>query len=195
MVSGWLCGGRRRTMTSAPNGASPDWLPVARSDAQRWDDAGLNRMHPRLIGITAVPAVDGGEELVVRTRMGAADKQFGVFVDYAWSSDGDSLSLRTTVRPDGDWTDASGRAAVGAPGAGARSGGSDQSVEWFGQGPHHSYPDTGQGTKLGWHRLPLAEMDVDYVRPQESGARAGVRSAVIWSSTPAVSPSPGSLTP
>jgi beta-galactosidase len=37
----------------------------------------------------------------------------------------------------------------------------------------------GQGTRTGWFSLPLAEMDVDYVRPQESGARSGVRSATL----------------
>ncbi len=156
-----------------------EWLPVARSDAQRWDDAGLNRMHPRLIGITAVPVVGGGEELVVRSRMGAADKQFGVFVDFAWSSDGHDLSLRTTVRPDGEWTDASGVLPWARLGLEVVLGAATHSVEWFGQGPHHSYPDTGQGTKLGWHGLPIAEMEVDYVRPQESGARAGVHSSVL----------------
>ena len=159
--------------------SEPDWLPVARSDSQRWADAGLNRMHPRLIGITAVPVMGGGEELVVRTRMGAADKQFGVFVDFAWSSDGDSLSLRTTVRPDGEWADASGVLPWARLGLELVLGAATQSVEWFGQGPHHSYPDTGQGTNLGWHGLPIAEMDVDYVRPQESGARAGVRSSLL----------------
>ena len=73
-------------------------------------------------------------------------------------------------------------------------GAGDHSVEWFGQGPHHSYPDTGQGARQGWHGLPLEEMDVDYVRPQESGARRGPDRHVL-SSTPAVSPSPGSPTP
>ncbi|MEO5778976.1 MAG: glycoside hydrolase family 2 TIM barrel-domain containing protein [Arthrobacter oryzae] len=159
--------------------SDPEWQPVARSDAQRWHDAGLNRMHHRLIGITAAPAADGGEELVVRTRMGAADKQFGVFVDYAWSSDGHSLSLRTAVRPDGDWTDASGPLPWARLGLEVVLGAETQSAEWFGQGPHHSYPDTGQGTKLGWYQLPLAEMDVDYVRPQEAGARRGTRTAAL----------------
>ena len=34
--------------------------------------------------------------------MGAADKQFGVLVDYTWTSDSESLALRTQVRPDRD---------------------------------------------------------------------------------------------
>lgn len=154
---------------------SPDPRPVAR----QWLDAGLNRMHARLLGISARPAAGGGEELVVRTRVAAAGKQFGVFAEYTWSSDGTSLSLRTAVRPDGSWVDAGWPVPWARIGVELIVGSSTESVEWFGQGPHHSYPDTGQGTKLGWYELPLRDMDVDYVRPQESGARSGVHSAAV----------------
>jgi beta-galactosidase len=154
---------------------SPDPRPMAR----QWLDAGLNRMHPRLIGISAVPAAGGGEELVVRTRVAAAGKQFGVYADYTWSSDGTSVSLRTTLTPDGTWTDAGRPVPWARVGLEFIVGSRTRSVEWFGQGPHHSYPDTGQGTKQGWHMLPLEEMEVDYVRPQESGARSGVYSAAL----------------
>ncbi|XAS67230.1 glycoside hydrolase family 2 TIM barrel-domain containing protein [Micrococcaceae bacterium Sec5.7] len=154
---------------------SPDPRPLS----QQWTDAGLNRLHSRLLGISAVPAAEGGETLLVRTRVGAADKQFGVFVDYSWSSDGSRVNLHTQVRPDGDWTD-NGRAKPWARiGLELVLGSKTQTVDWFGQGPHQSYPDTGQGTKLGWYSIPLAELDVDYVRPQESGARGGVRTAAL----------------
>ncbi|WP_307281656.1 hypothetical protein [Arthrobacter sp. W4I7] len=69
-------------------------------------------------------------------------------------------------------------------------------VSWFGQGPHQSYPDTGQGTRMGWFAMPLAEMDVDYVRPQESGVRSGVRWAAVemGGSTLEISGDPFALT-
>lgn len=65
--------------------------------ATPWKDAGLHR----LLGISAEAEFDGGERLIVRTRLGAADKQFRVLVDYTWTSDGESLALRTQVRFDG----------------------------------------------------------------------------------------------
>lgn len=154
---------------------SPDPRPVA----TQWLDAGLNRMHARLVGISSRPTAGGGEELVVRTRVAPAGKQFGVLANYVWTSDGDSVSLQTTVKPDGSWINS------GRPVPWARIGvelvlnSPTESVEWFGQGPHHSYPDTGQGARLGWHNLPLRDMDVDYVRPQESGARSGVHFAAL----------------
>lgn len=162
------------------NDLGSEWTgPDRRPLATQWSQAGLNRLHSRLLGITAEPAVDGGDVLTVRTRMAAADKQFGVLVDYTWSADGDLVNLRTQVRPDGDWTNA------GFPVEWARIGlefvlrGRTETVSWFGQGPHQSYPDTGQGTKAGWFSLPLEGLDVDYVRPQESGARSGVTSASV----------------
>ncbi|HJW00040.1 MAG TPA: glycoside hydrolase family 2 TIM barrel-domain containing protein [Arthrobacter sp.] len=162
------------------NDLGSEWTGADRRPlATQWADAGLNRLHPRLLGITAEPTADGGEILTVRTRMAAADKQFGVLVDYTWSSDGESVGLRTRVRPDGDWTNA------GFPVEWARIGlefvlrGQAGTVSWFGQGPHQSYPDTGQGTKVARFTLPLADMDVDYVRPQESGARSGVHAASV----------------
>jgi beta-galactosidase len=174
--------GLRLMLWRAPtdNDLGAEWGSAdPRPMAQRWLDAGLNRLHPRLIGISALPAPGGGEDLVVRTRVAAAGKQFGVFAEYTWSTDGNNVSLRTTVQPDGAWTDA------GRPVPWARLGlelilaSPTRTVEWLGQGPHHSYPDTGQGTKQGWHSLPLDEMDVDYVRPQESGARSGVYSSAL----------------
>ncbi|KIS25622.1 glycoside hydrolase [Arthrobacter sp. SPG23] len=154
---------------------SPDPRPVA----TQWMDAGLNRMHVRLVGISSRPAEGGGEELVVRTRVAAAGKQFGVLAEYVWTSDGDTVSLQTTVKPVGSWVNAGWPVPWARIGVEIVMGSATKSVEWFGQGPHHSYPDTGQGTKLGWYDLPLKDMDVEYVRPQESGARSGVYSAAL----------------
>ncbi|WP_454699764.1 glycoside hydrolase family 2 TIM barrel-domain containing protein [Arthrobacter humicola] len=154
---------------------SPDPRPVA----TQWLDAGLNRMHPRLVGISSRPSADGGEELVVRTRVAAAGKQFGVLAEYVWTSDGSTISLRTSVRPDGSWVNAGRPVPWARIGVELVLGSAAESVEWFGQGPHQSYPDTGQGTRLGWHRMPAADMDDEYVRPQESGARSGVHAAAL----------------
>ncbi|SLK17105.1 glycoside hydrolase family 2 TIM barrel-domain containing protein [Arthrobacter sp. P2b] len=151
----------------------------ARPLAVQWKDAGLDRLHTRLLGISAEAAADGGDQLIVRTRMGAADKQFGVLVDYTWTSDGDVLVLRTQVRPQGAWVNAGFDVEWARIGLEVVLAAETTTVSWFGQGPHQSYPDTGQGARAGWFSLPLPDMDVDYVRPQEAGARVGVRSASL----------------
>jgi beta-galactosidase len=164
--------------------------------ATQWKDAGLNRLHTRLLGINTETDAEGGEQLTVRTRMGAADKQFGVLVDYTWTSDGEALALRTQVRPQGTWVNAGFDVEWARIGLELVLAAETTTVSWFGQGPHQSYPDTGQGARAGWFSLPLAHMDVDYVRPQESGARSGVRSAAleVGGNTLEVSGNPFALT-
>lgn len=145
----------------------------------QWKDARLNLLHARLLGITSEASPEGGEALTVRTRMSAADKQYGVFVDYTWTSDGEAVALRTQVRPDGAWLNGGFEVEWARIGLELVLADPAASVTWFGKGPHQSYPDTGQGARTGWFTLPAAEMDVDYVRPQESGARSGVRWAAL----------------
>ena len=147
--------------------------------AAQWKDAGLDRLHTRLLGISAKPTAEGGERLRVSTRMGAADKQFGVLVDYTWTSSAGSLALRTQVKPVGDWVNAGFEVEWARIGLELVLGAETSTVGWFGRGQHQSYPDTGQGARFGWFASPLTGLDVDYVRPQESGARSGVRSAVL----------------
>jgi beta-galactosidase len=50
-----------------------------------------------------------------------------------------------------------------------------EEVEWFGLGPHESYPDRKRGARVGRWRSTVTDMYVPYVRPQENGGRAGVR--------------------
>ncbi|MCU1518216.1 MAG: beta-galactosidase/beta-glucuronidase, partial [Pseudarthrobacter sp.] len=60
------------------NDLGTEWTgPDRRPLAVQWAEAGLNRLHSRLLDISAGPASEGGEILTVRTRMAAADKQFG----------------------------------------------------------------------------------------------------------------------
>ena len=48
-------------------------------------------------------------------------------------------------------------------------------VEWFGRGPHETYPDRRRGGRVGRWRSTVADLHVPYIRPQESGGRADVR--------------------
>jgi beta-galactosidase len=50
-----------------------------------------------------------------------------------------------------------------------------EQAEWFGLGPHESYPDRMRGARVGRWRSTVSDLYVPYVRPQENGGRAGVR--------------------
>ena len=48
-------------------------------------------------------------------------------------------------------------------------------VEYYGRGPCENYPDRKLGYDIGHYTMPLADFQVDYVRPQDNGNRCDVR--------------------
>ncbi len=50
-----------------------------------------------------------------------------------------------------------------------------EQAEWFGTGPHETYPDRRRGGLVGRWRSTVGDLYTPYVRPQESGGRADVR--------------------
>jgi beta-galactosidase len=50
-----------------------------------------------------------------------------------------------------------------------------KTVEWYGKGPHESYWDRQAGAALGRWTGAIAEQNHDYMRPQETGNKVGVR--------------------
>ncbi|MFL5778772.1 MAG: glycoside hydrolase family 2 TIM barrel-domain containing protein [Chloroflexota bacterium] len=50
-----------------------------------------------------------------------------------------------------------------------------EAVEWFGRGPHETYPDRKRGGAVGRWRSTVTDLYVPYVKPQENGGRADVR--------------------
>ncbi len=50
-----------------------------------------------------------------------------------------------------------------------------EELEWFGRGPHESYPDRKRGARVGRFRGRVSDEYVPYVRPQEHGSHADTR--------------------
>ncbi|HSS36524.1 MAG TPA: glycoside hydrolase family 2 TIM barrel-domain containing protein, partial [Patescibacteria group bacterium] len=50
-----------------------------------------------------------------------------------------------------------------------------ETVEWFGTGPHETYPDRRRGGLVGRWRSTVTDQTVPYIRPQENGGHADVR--------------------
>jgi beta-galactosidase len=50
-----------------------------------------------------------------------------------------------------------------------------EALEWFGRGPHETYPDRKRGGLIGRWRTTVTDAATPYVRPQENGGRADVR--------------------
>ena len=50
-----------------------------------------------------------------------------------------------------------------------------ETAEWYGTGPHETYPDRRRSGLMGRHATTVTDAATPYVRPQECGGRADVR--------------------
>ncbi len=57
-----------------------------------------------------------------------------------------------------------------------------ESVQFFGTGPHETYPDRARGGQVGRWMSSVSDQLVPYVRPQENGGHVGVRWLALQSS-------------
>ncbi|XSS50987.1 beta-galactosidase domain 4-containing protein [Propionibacteriaceae bacterium G1746] len=180
-LAGLPIGGPRLTLWRAPiendfGRASPSYLDVCPADsaglgapgpstAQRWLDAGLDRLQRRVV---AVDAAD--DALVVRHRYAAAGMAPAVDVTLRYQLDGSWLTLEADAAPTIGWRGVWARLGLHftLPTSGA-------TAEWFGTGPLENYPDSARAARVGRFAMAIDDLVVDYSVPQESGHRAGLR--------------------
>ncbi len=150
--------------------------PDQPSYADRWAALGLDRLVARLSASERT-----GDRVTVATRIGAAGVDAAVDATWTWTAEPGGLRLKLDVVPNDRWPAAwsSHWARVGLSFA---LSGRLSTVEWFGRGPGPAYPDTGQAAGLGWFAGSVEALQERTVRPQESGARAGVRWARLATS-------------
>ncbi|WP_010524981.1 glycoside hydrolase family 2 TIM barrel-domain containing protein [Nesterenkonia sp. F] len=146
----------------------------AESSADRWRAAGLDRLVRRVVSVDA-----DDERRTVRRRVSAAQSRAGLDVIETWTAEraGDGVAeavCEVTLVPERGWDDVWPRLGVHLQLPGDVDG-----AEWFGLGPHDAYPDTMRSVRLGRFSAGIAELTVDYARPQESGHRAGLRELVL----------------
>lgn len=143
------------------------------SYAARWRELGLFDLRSRLVRLHREPG-----RLVVETVVGGPAVDARVACVWTWTEQDGGLDLALEVAPQGHWPPewTSHWARVGVAFA---VDGADRSVEWCGLGPGPAYPDTGQAAVPGWWSSSVEELQEHTVRPQEAGARGGVRWARI----------------
>ncbi|MFX4272980.1 glycoside hydrolase family 2 TIM barrel-domain containing protein [Propionibacteriaceae bacterium Y1685] len=134
-----------------------------------WARQSLEHLKPRLLSFTAEN--DGS---VVVTQRWAGFTEGAVVTESRWTSDGDQLRLDWKATPNDRWGDYWARIGVELV--------LDRvikNVEWTGRGPGQAYPDCGQAARHGTWSATVYELQVPYLRPQESGARAEVTDLVL----------------
>ncbi|MBA2382893.1 MAG: hypothetical protein H0V73_12350 [Chloroflexi bacterium] len=130
----------------------------------RWAEWGLDHLERELVSI----AEHGGATVVtanVRTRAGHVIRHEQTI--RAHSGAGWTVDERVVVPA--ELTDIArvGIVLETIPGL--------EQAQWFGRGPHESYPDRRRGARVGRWQSSVADLAVPYIRPQENGGRADVR--------------------
>jgi beta-galactosidase len=142
------------------------------SNASLWRRDGLDRLTTRVVSVSTAP-----DALRVISRVAPAHAGRSVVVETLWTLVDDELDLRVSIEPSRGWSTV-------WPRIGIRFDFPDgdrpvDSVEWFGTGPLESYPDSRHAALVGRFESSIADLSVDYARPQETGHRAGLRSLTL----------------
>ena len=73
---------------------------------------------------------------------------------------------------------------------------------WYGRGPHENYPDRLHSAMIGVYRSSVQDQHYNYIRPQETGNRCGVRWSEVrtpegqgWRATATATPFNASISP
>lgn len=123
--------------------------------AERWYALGLHRMRHRVCEL-----VVGRDDVVLTTRVAAAQQEIGLLATYRWTVGPDSLTLRLSVEPDGDWP-------VPLPRLGLRMAvpADVGAVEWYGHGPGEAYADSRRAARIGRYADTVDGLQTPYVHP------------------------------
>ena len=132
--------------------------------AARWTALGVDRLARRVVGID----VEGGTTRVrseVTTSAGHVVLHVQAFTPLA--AGGVRVEESAEIPPELDDLPRVGTVIELVPGF--------EELEWFGCGPHETYPDRKRSGLVGRWRSTVSDAEVPYIRPQENGGRADVR--------------------
>jgi beta-galactosidase len=132
--------------------------------AARWREQGVDRLERRLVSME----VDGGHTTVVAEYAAAGGSVVRQESVIHAGADGMVTIDETVVVPEA----LDDLARVGLV---LETVSGLEQAEWFGRGPHESYPDRKRGAAIGRWRSSVTDLATPYIRPQENGGRADVR--------------------
>ena len=133
--------------------------------AAKWEAWGLDHLERRLLSIE--PRRRARPSSAARSGREPGSRCRTRFATPHWRPVG--CSWRRPSSSHRSWTT--------CPGSGrcSRSVAGLEDLEWFGSGPHETYPDRKRGGLIGRWRSTVADQYVPYIRPQENGGHADVR--------------------
>ena len=150
------------------------WTGQSDKPLGRWLAAGLDSLKEKRSDAGIVSGTDGSFTLGFSQTYGCAGGEIEHRGSFSLGSDGILLVKNRFIVPQ-SLADLPrlGVMLVLAPGL--------EVLEWFGRGPHESYPDRKAGAPVGLYRGTVSGQYVPYILPQENGNKTDVRRAVLSS--------------
>jgi len=140
-------------------------------DALQWTEMGIHRLQHRIDDVRWEMRDGGAVQVRVQARIAPPVFGFGMEAEYLYTiSCSGAIRLEVTGRPQGRFPSTLPRIGLQL-----HLENSLERVEWFGPGPHESYPDSRMSARVGRWVRQLAELETPYVFPQENGTRSDVR--------------------
>ena len=136
--------------------------------AAAWAAAGLDRLERHLVSLVRGEGIATGSATVVDEVVTGAGHRITHERRVTAGSNG-GFSVEETVTIPDELTDLARVGIVLETVSGL------EHVEWFGTGPHETYPDRKRSGIVARHRSTVTDQTVPYIRPQENGGHADVR--------------------
>jgi beta-galactosidase/evolved beta-galactosidase subunit alpha len=148
-------------------------------DAVQWKEMGMHRLQHRIDDVLWEMLDGSTARVTVRARIAPPVLGFGMDVHYLYTIDGSgSIRLDVSGRPHGKFPTALPRIGLQL-----HLDRTLDRVEWFGLGPHESYPDSRMSARVGRYVRRLADLETPYVFPQENGTRSDTRWVTLTDSS------------
>ena len=173
MLESWLLDGKELIT----NGALINfWRPPTENDMKDpnayriWKEAGLDSLDHKLTGFTT--SRDDEDRLLVTSSFDLYNRRqeliFQVKISYRIDGDG-KMQLEVLVDPSDK------PEYLAKIGMQFRLPGRLTNVEWYGMGPHETYPDRQSSGRVDVFRKTVDELWEDYIVPEENGNRSQIR--------------------
>lgn len=134
--------------------------------ARGWSKTGLNKLQQRIVSFDVDQTTAGQVTISVESVQSAYVLRPAAKTKYVYVVYGDgSIRLTTRVEPSANVQ------TLPRIGLSLTAPSSFDQFAWYGLGPHENYPDRQESAVYGIYQLPVRDLYVHRVRPQEGGGR------------------------
>ena len=140
-----------------------------------WVEAGLNRLQHYVRSVEICKQTEQQVEILVKARL-ATPTMLPLFeVRYQYTVNGAGEILMSVSYQMGDVKSDFAPECLPKIGLQMILEPSFQTMQWYGKGPHFSYPDIKESAMVGIYQMPVADLFEHYIRPQENCNRSDIR--------------------